>query len=175
MKTKTTLTALLAFLLLTASECEIEQDFTKLPPETQEGKNTFGCLINGEIFVKGSAPWMHSQINACYFNTQEMLSVGAWLHPSGYMRLDVQKPIIGEQNNAYLCSYCSENYNDNFLCFGGKNIGIITLTRFDTVGLVVSGSFSFDGQYCDSNLAPIGDSIINVTEGRFDVKFKTYE
>jgi len=26
-------------------------DYTVLPPDTQEGKNTFGCLVNGEVWV----------------------------------------------------------------------------------------------------------------------------
>ncbi|MFN0215013.1 MAG: hypothetical protein ACKVT2_12225 [Saprospiraceae bacterium] len=26
-------------------------DYTVLPPATQEGKNTFGCLVNGEVWV----------------------------------------------------------------------------------------------------------------------------
>ena len=32
--------------------CSCEQDSLKqLPPVTEEGKNTFGCLIDGEVFV----------------------------------------------------------------------------------------------------------------------------
>ena len=160
--------------LLLANQCK-KEDLDTLPPETQEGKNTFGCLINGEVFVKGNAPWMHPRINAGYSRTQETLSLGAWLNPNGYMRLDIQNPVIGEQNIVYLCSYCSTDLNNNdVLCFVGKNISNITLTHFDTVGLVVSGRFSFDGQCSNHEIIPIGDSIIHVTDGRFDIKLNVY-
>ena len=161
--------------LLLANQCQ-KDDFDTLPRETREGKNTFGCLINGEVFVKGNAPWMHSRISAGYSRTQEILSLGAWLTPNGYMRLDIKNPLIGELNIAYLCSYCSTDSNDdNVLCFGGKNIGNVAITCFDTIGLVVSGRFSFEGQYRDLNYMPIGDSTITVTEGRFDIKLEVYD
>ncbi|SFF55548.1 hypothetical protein [Thermoflexibacter ruber] len=41
---------LLLSILLTLYGCE-KKDLTELPPATQEGKNTFGCLINGKLFV----------------------------------------------------------------------------------------------------------------------------
>ena len=37
-------------LLLTACACTKNSKSPQLPPITQEGKNTFGCKINGEIF-----------------------------------------------------------------------------------------------------------------------------
>ncbi|WP_192822074.1 hypothetical protein [Rufibacter sp. LB8] len=44
---------LLTSLLLMAVSCEKEElsEIERLPAATQEGKNTFGCLINGKAFV----------------------------------------------------------------------------------------------------------------------------
>ena len=39
------------FLLLIASSCKKESNKDKLPPATQTGENTFGCLVNGKVFV----------------------------------------------------------------------------------------------------------------------------
>lgn len=41
------------FLLLTAMSCKKNKDNTndQLPPATQIGANTFGCLINGKVFI----------------------------------------------------------------------------------------------------------------------------
>ena len=36
--------------LLLSSGCQ-DDDLVVLPPATQEGKNTFGCLMNGEVWV----------------------------------------------------------------------------------------------------------------------------
>ena len=48
---KTYLLLSLAAALLTASSCKKDAPEAGLPPATQEGKNTGGCLINGEQFV----------------------------------------------------------------------------------------------------------------------------
>ena len=47
---------ILLFATFTLSCCDKDKDnpqnpVDQLPPETQTGKNTFGCLINGEPFV----------------------------------------------------------------------------------------------------------------------------
>lgn len=39
------------FLLLIASSCKKDANKDKLPPATQTGENTFGCLINGEVYI----------------------------------------------------------------------------------------------------------------------------
>ena len=51
MKTLKRLLLLCLALLLLANECK-KENYDTLPPETQEGKNTFGCYVNGELFVK---------------------------------------------------------------------------------------------------------------------------
>jgi hypothetical protein len=56
---KTTL-LLVCNLILISSSCKKEKTGTDgLPAATQEGKNTFGCLVNGNVFVAkpyGSPP-----------------------------------------------------------------------------------------------------------------------
>ena len=37
-------------LLLLSSSCK-KDNISKLPPPTQTGENTFGCLVNGKAFV----------------------------------------------------------------------------------------------------------------------------
>ena len=55
----------LALLAILLSACERDIP-TTLPPATQEGKNTFGCYINGELFLKNNQPTMISWLQACY-------------------------------------------------------------------------------------------------------------
>ncbi|MBD3748438.1 MAG: hypothetical protein IE931_02980 [Sphingobacteriales bacterium] len=45
-----------SFLLFSGMKCKKDQTgIDALPPATQEGKETFGCLVNGEAFTpKGS-------------------------------------------------------------------------------------------------------------------------
>ena len=37
------------YCIITAAQCK--KDKLALPPETQEGKNTFGCLVNGQVLT----------------------------------------------------------------------------------------------------------------------------
>ena len=49
------------FWMLTASRCKKDV----LPPETQDGKNTIGCYIDGELFVPGGGGL--APIKTCYY------------------------------------------------------------------------------------------------------------
>ena len=176
MKPKTLLLALFAFVMLTASECE-KKDLTTLPPETQEGKNTFGCLINGEVFVKSQkVPIFTSAISASYSLGAQILGIRVYTHPYGYVHLDVE-PLYNVQPMTFFRCYFSPLQSESGECysFGGKNIGIIELTCFDVANRIVSGRFSFDGQCLDIYENPIGNSIVHITEGRFDIKLEIYE
>ena len=44
-------TAVLLFLTFTLINCTKSDDQDQLPPATQTGANTFGCLINGKVFI----------------------------------------------------------------------------------------------------------------------------
>ena len=175
MKTKLFFIALLAIVLLSAAQCEKEKDLNTLPPETQEGKNTFGCLIDGELYVKGDAPWMHAQISAGYSKSRKSLNVSVYLHPNGYIYMDSFVQNINEQTPIALCYYSPHNGDYTCFCFGGRDIGNITITKLDVENKIISGRFNFDGLCSDIYFNPIGDSTIMITEGRFDIKLKVYD
>ncbi|MCW3074373.1 MAG: hypothetical protein JWP69_1442 [Flaviaesturariibacter sp.] len=40
-----------ASLMLTSVSCKKDKDNDKLPPITQNGANTFGCLVNGKVWL----------------------------------------------------------------------------------------------------------------------------
>ena len=73
MKYKLLLLTSLFFISLTASECKKHKTGNpadQLPPETQTGKNTFGYLINGEVFLpKGPSLGPILQCAYQYLNT----------------------------------------------------------------------------------------------------------
>ena len=63
---------LIAALLTLATACEKEplDTLDELVPATQEGANTLGCLIDGEVFYnRGGRIWGAGYIrNACYYS-----------------------------------------------------------------------------------------------------------
>lgn len=69
------------FLLLIASSCKKDANKDKLPPATQTGENTFGCLVNGKVYIpKGydgtGRPNPHVQYDYD-LNGQQNLSIDA--------------------------------------------------------------------------------------------------
>jgi len=176
MKTLQRLLLLILAMPLLASHCE-KENFDILPPETQEGKNTFGCLINGEVFVKGYAPWMHPRISAYYYDgSSKHLTIDSYLYPKGYIQMHIENPFIDQQLKITVCYYAPRNgdYSECFY-FGGRNVGNITITKLDTINKIVSGRFNFDGQCSNEFVNPVGDSIVHITQGRFDIKLDVYD
>lgn len=59
----------LSVLLLTSAKCRKDKNnnpIDQLPPETQTGANTFGCLVNGEVFKPGGAQLNGGSLNSVY-------------------------------------------------------------------------------------------------------------
>ncbi|GHT76228.1 hypothetical protein FACS189413_14810 [Bacteroidia bacterium] len=56
-----------------------------------------------------------------------------------------------------------------------QNKGEIILTRLDTIKCVVSGRFTFPCFCSDISFNPVSsDTILNITNGRFDIKLDVY-
>jgi hypothetical protein len=162
----------------------------KLPEATMKGKNTFGCMVNGENFknknywqvilviptkIKGLlssynntsydkfAALFDFQMNAemTYIGTQKNLSL--YLSETEPFKTGKLYTINGKGNSASF-------YDDNdFMYYGAQEnhpLGI-TFTRFDTTANIASGTFN--GTLINSD--PAVGATIEITEGRFDVKF----
>ena len=163
-------------LCLTLSSCESceEKEWDTLPPETQIGANTFGCYVNGELFVKkkGEFGFMVSPPLSAYYDSNQVLSINCGGRDEmGEICLRVRNPVEGikqatlwatltkivntEDNKTYIVTY-------NMVA----NTGEIVLTKLDIVNRIVSGRFQFQGRYSGT----LGDSIVFVTNGRFDTK-----
>ena len=153
----------------------------QLPPATQSGENTFGCLVNGKVWRPENNNQLESSLKASF----------------GLGRLDInaQREIpeqkVDQHLNIYIYRYLSNvkeyslgRYNKdsikylNFANFWDDNTGCwfyttsdkknyLKLTRLDSVENIVSGRFEFTAVN-DS----CGDvDTIRVTKGRFDIKY----
>jgi hypothetical protein len=174
----------LAVLLLSVSfySCWlIEDDKTeleKLPPETQEGKNTLGFLLNGEAWIpKGS--FFKSKLDVSFdeesfgFEIETIKNfAGQNKSQSLYFSID-SLGVVGDyqilsddfvifDDSTRLCRGSSIVGNGNYDALPG---GIITITKLDTVLDIISGTFEFDvvNNTCMDTL--------KITNGRFDAKY----
>jgi hypothetical protein len=159
----------------------------QLPAATQEGKNTFGCLVNGKVFLpKGSSlgPILSSYYQYIYSPSPQgyVFQVAARDNSHEDDRFSVvllvdsiklvsptiiplKKSIKGNGGGAYYSSIFNGTafLTKDFFTTNQTN-GELTITKFDTNTQIVSGTFWFDA--VNSN----GDTI-KVTEGRFDMKY----
>ncbi|WP_017257290.1 DUF6252 family protein [Pedobacter arcticus] len=164
----------LSFTLFTGMKCKKENNSVnnQLPPITQEGKNTFGFLLNGEVWLP-KAPILKSKLDLSYDPTYNGGALGI-----------SAKRILSENNQMYLSiggininkpgtynfepPFKNVSYSDD-VCYytdGAKISGSITITKLDLKGNgIISGTFNF-------KLEKEGCPTINATEGRFDLSIQ---
>ena len=169
---KKLLTIFFAVLLISCKSCITEPtpktELEKLPPATMEGKDTFGCLVNGKAWVTR----VSTDVGAFYQSRVFQISAGidekerdqgitiAVL--SGIMQgnsYDLSndpefEALYGGTRPVGICFYDDEN----------TLIGQLTITKLDPINTIVSGLFEFTTfvSGCDT---------IRVTNGRFDVHY----
>ncbi|AFM03424.1 hypothetical protein Fleli_0975 [Bernardetia litoralis DSM 6794] len=145
-----------------------------LPPVTQTGANTFGCLVDGEAFTPDGTPL--SLINQyTYSNDGYYFSVSGSKSGNGFFKsigLATEELEFGleqgntynlteiRKNNAYATYYFYSTHKVNGVT-SEQYTGEMTITRFNDN--VIAGTFWFDVLDTDG-------VIHQIREGRFDVK-----
>jgi hypothetical protein len=176
MKTKNVLIVL--SIILSFLSCTKTEEIDKLPPITTEGKNTFGCLVNGKAWIpKTDGGLFNERLSLRYENgglnisatlrinndaIQQRLSVTAIFNDIGMYQIP-PPPFDGEM----------------FLNSKNPPMGRIACTRYkcipenteieiiyiNTSQRIISGKFSY------KNLENDCGDVINITDGRFDVRY----
>ena len=173
---------LLAFIMLTANCCEKDDDPPQLPPITQTGEETFGCMINGELWLPhGSFPspatWVKLSVESTklpYRFWQIETGQGAASSTGFHITENIMKegtiPLLNksteEKDTVIYASFFSEEIGVEI----GKNLfeiksiesGELTILKLDTINKIISGIFYFDA-YNPDGLK------VEVREGRFDL------
>jgi hypothetical protein len=160
----------------------------KLPLPTQEGLNTFGCLINGVPFVPTRTnslilyPEKHPLLVTYNLNTKNLIIKalrynlkendqwvttrvwpGSTFDRVGSYNIDnVNYGLIDSSSICGDYKYTKASYFGRLYDVIG---GTMNITRFDPDLKIVSGTFDYDvySKKC-------GDTV-RITQGRFDVKF----
>ena len=170
---------ILGLLLFNADCCKSDNGFDKLPPATQIGNNTFGCLVNGKVWRNegiGVSPAgnLWQTVGRNLFEITAVKSISNSVYQSIF--IEIKLPIVAGKYN--ISKDVSAGFADAHAncCYRTDSIsssGIIEITKFDTVNFIISGIFNFNVKKynimgCNGNC----DSIVNVTEGRFDIKYE---
>lgn len=147
----------------------------ELPPATQEGKHTFGCKVNGEVWLPSGfngTPNLVARYGIKYFFDSNTFNITTYRNKNQkiYQHIGIYSDsLIGP---GVYPLYIPEKHKASFLdfetrCFYREDTyfkGTLTVTKLDTQRNIISGLFelTFAQPDCDT---------IRVTEGRFDVKY----
>ncbi|MGC1472340.1 MAG: hypothetical protein WA775_07085 [Psychroserpens sp.] len=177
---KTIYIALLIFPLWGLGGCNDDDDNCQgidcLPPATQTGAGTFGCLVNGEPFVDNSGFFncFYQLVDGEYFfnitanfnnKTPKLISLAT---NSLEIESNASYQLLTRDENSFYAEVTFDNapplfLNDNTT--DTSNSGLVSISLIDSEENIISGTFNF--QIRDT----INDKIYTVTEGRFDSLF----
>lgn len=154
---------LLLLTILCCLGCDEEEDatvdITVMPTATTIGANTFGCLIDGWIYVGGrysytGGHWWFDYEKApsiafVYNKTSGNIEAGVQVKRDVFIRFTIASPQEGEK-----VDFTNTRFNGEKL-----KEGKATITRFDQEKQIISGTFEGG----------------RIEQGRFDVRYQEVE
>jgi hypothetical protein len=167
----------LFLLLLSVPRCK--KDHFHLPPETTTGANTFGCKVNGKVFVPRDGrgrPGLFCQ----YVYLGEGGGGGWFLNipatdwkDNNLQAIDITTDsLFVTENNTYPFKRRAKGFANAAYSYGSKyyeisqtDTGQLEITKNDPSQRILSGRFWFNGTDKET-----GEKI-EVREGRFDIVY----
>ncbi len=177
MKLHLSLLVLFFSLVLSSSRCKKQNTEPQLPPETTTGAMTFGCKVNGKVFVPRGGegypgiiteyPFLGNGSGGGWF-----LNIAAVDRSSDFLpRVSITTDsLFLEEGNTYQLKkekgYAKGQYGYNLFLYQitTGDIGELVITKHNQTQRILSGRFSFTAT--NNN----GEKV-NITEGRFDVRY----
>lgn len=164
--------------LFTIFSCSIfdepNTEIEKLPPVTQTGRSSFGCLVNGKAVRITNSMLMRAEIQQDVFIIRftQTINNKVWAENIKNFEFRMTDPLETgieydlTDTNSYKVQFI-DYVNDLPNCiFEPENTlsGKLTFSRIDMTEFIISGTFEFETftQNCDS---------IKVTDGRFDLYY----
>lgn len=176
-------TMIIIFILVSAAFFSCQED---LPEPSSDGSNTFGCRIEGDVFVprsgsiKGSSNYAYVANGKCVIrgsnsegNKFEQVSFGiANFKGKGSYTLNGLPGASSYDFNQNFGTYYYDDYKDDKdeVVYNTTSVlrGSARITHFDAKEKIVSGTFEFRAK-----LDSTGETV-NVTKGRFDLRYRDY-
>jgi len=157
----------LFFLLLALCACEDffvkrekpKTELEKLPPATQEGKDTFGCLVNGKAWVPKSFMDAGPDFWRDWIYIRAGVAVDGQIQIIRIEIFDIDQGLKTYELSAEP-ERCAEFYNRPNSCEYKTISGKLTVTSLNAKSF--SGTFEFTA------ISSICKDTLRVTHGRFD-------
>lgn len=186
---------IILFVFLFCTSCKKNRPSNVIPPITQIGANTFGCKINGQVWVPhyqcdsyctGCVELsynIHPVYSTSMFPLRLALQTGRSENPySGIFSIGPAYSrgfTAADGSYIYRTGNVADSMEIHFFTnsgdytpqFGNPN-NTFQITKIDTVSKIISGIFSFTVYaYFGTNF--LKDSIV-ITDGRFDLQIGQY-
>ena len=185
MKFKTILLVILSPVFLLNAKCKKDKPDPPavLPPITQEGKNTFGCKVNGEVWVPyykcggtGNpcgeiAVDVYPLIIQNKLPVQIDINIGKRDKDNSQSYFQISTPIntgiftIGDKVDSIAFKYVKPGSIEYREIPGMDSNNNFIITKLDTTNKIISGTF-------EATLYASATDSVKITEGRFDLKFQ---
>ena len=167
MKTKTIikLLAICIAFICTATQCKKEEEKPKLPPETQIGADTFGALVNGEVFLR-KAQFGFLGVRAEYNQLSDILTIRASGNIFGKTERSVSLflTVLNPKENEKR-KFMSFEYWEGDSRITVHNTGEFVLTKLEITDNQFSPAYAI---VCGTFACDVSPSI-KITQGRFDI------
>ncbi len=158
-------------------QCRKDKEEPQLPPETTTGAMTFGCKINGKVFVPRDGNG-HPGLFCQYVNLGSGPGGGWYLNipatdwkpnPPEGVNIETDSLLIS-QGQTYQFKNAKgfpRAFYDNGDVYPklDNDLGELTITKFDQTNRIISGTFSFIGTNVSTGQQ------VSITEGRFDIRY----
>jgi hypothetical protein len=174
------LAAVCVITIFTLSQCKKKTEEPQLPPETTTGAMTFGCKVNGKVFVPkdgNGRPGLYVQ----YVNLGP--GPGGWYLniPAINYKSDKRENInistdslLVQEGTTYMLkkikgnaqAFYAEVNSGSVIMYPKLNTdsGSMFIRKHDLVQRILSGNFSFTG-------TNINGQKVSITDGRFDIRY----
>ena len=178
------LITILLLIVTSSSNCKKNQlsELDKLPPATQTGANTLGCLVNGNAWIpdngctllcpkalkfyfdnsNGGSFTIQAEYKNLGINRHEFIGIGAdSLLSKKSFASNTDNHLFGVTYSNYLSTGFCRSFlpNDTSVSISGN----LVITKFDLNNSIISGSFEF-------TISKPSCETIQITNGRFDAK-----
>jgi len=157
---------LLASLSCLSLHCKKESELDKLPPATNYGAKTFGCLVNGKAFRgdKYSKLFEGTYHDALVEMEVELEDERIYFRTAGIITKPGDYIIPYTPSALHLFAFDDENgsYRSRNTLNG---YAFLRITRLDSVQHIIAGQFDFT--IFNSN----GTASVHVSNGRFDFRY----
>lgn len=182
MKFKNLLLFLLTSILLSGFHCKKDKTpEEQLPLETQTGAGTFGCLVNGKLFLPKGSPFGGPILSCAY----QFINGGYYFHLAAKndgviltsVAINTDSLFISANSTYVLEDFFKKGAASGQYFVANNNTttwteflttptitGQLKITKFDEINRIVSGTFWFDA------VNSIGEKV-QVRNGRFDMKY----